>query len=196
MRWSPFAVLFTALVAGCAGAGNYVWVQDLAREPNASPGDYLINVADTVSVKVLNNEAMSTRAKVRSDGRIAVPILGEIDARGKRPSALRAELEARLKEYLNTPSVTVNVEEFAPMTISVLGEVPRPGTFNVDPSATVAQVLANAGGLTEYADRDRIFVVRTQPTRQRVRFTWEAISRGDLPTTGFALRPGDIVVVE
>jgi polysaccharide export outer membrane protein len=192
MRWT--ALLLASLVA-CAGAGNYVWVQDLPKEPVASQGDYLINVGDTVNVRVLNNEAMATRAKVRSDGRIAMPILGEIEARGKRPSSLRAELEARLKEFLNTPSVTVNVDEFAPLTISVLGEVARPGTFSVDPTATVAQLLANAGGLTEYADRDRIFVVRSQPGRQRVRFTWDGITR-DAAAASFSLHPGDVVVVE
>lgn len=192
MRWT--ALLLASLCA-CAGAGNYVWVQDLPKEPVASQGDYLINVGDTVNVRVLNNEAMATRAKVRSDGRVAMPILGEIEARGKRPSSLRAELEARLKEYLNTPSVTVNVDEFAPLTISVLGEVARAGTFSVDPSATVAQLIANAGGLTEYADRDRIFVVRSQPSRQRVRFTWEGITR-DATAAGFSLHPGDVVVVE
>jgi len=194
MRWT--LLFLAATVSACGASGSYVWVQDLPKEPAASAGDYLINVGDTVSVKVLNNEPMSTKAKVRSDGRIALPVLGEVDARGKRPSSLRGELEARLKEYLNTPSVTVNVEEFAPMTISVLGEVARPGAFNVDPSATLAQVLATAGGLTEFADRDRIFVVRSQPAPQRVRFTWEGLTRNGAGVATFALRPGDVVVVE
>jgi len=185
------------LIFTACGAGNYVWVHDLPKESAAISGEYLINTGDTVSVRVLGNEAMATRAKVRTDGRIAMPILGDIDVRGKRPSALRAELEARLREYLKEPSVTVNIDEFQPMQISVMGEVARPGTFVVDPmQASVASLLANAGGLTEFATRDRIFVIRNGPSAQRVRFTWDTISRGDATARAFLLRPGDVIVVE
>lgn len=192
--------LVTSVCVGCS-AGSFVWVKDLPKESASASTEYLINTGDTVSVRVLGaggsvQEAMSTRAKVRTDGRIAMPMLGDVEVRGKRPSAVRLEIEARLKEYLNGPSVTVNIDEFQPLTISVLGEVAHPGTFTIDPTqASVATLLANAGGLTEYADRDRIFVLRGAPSNQRIRFTWEAVSR-DPVATHFTLRPGDVVVVE
>jgi polysaccharide export outer membrane protein len=194
-----------ALVAGlalatdaCSGAGSYVWVTDLPApyvQRNADQ-NYLIRDGDTLSIRVFNQEAMSTKAKVRSDGRIALPALGDIDVRGKRPSALKTELEARLKDYVNAPSVTVSVEEFQPIVVSILGEVSKSGSFPLDPRATVAQVLANAGGLTDYATRDRIFVVRAGPPPVRVRFTYEEIIRGAPQTQGFILQDGDLVVVE
>jgi polysaccharide export outer membrane protein len=184
--------------AACSGPGSYVWVTELpaaytARVPDQS---YLIRDGDTVSIRVFNQEAMSTKAKVRSDGRIALPALGDIDVRGKRPAALKAELEARLKDYVNAPSVTVSVEEFQPILVSVLGEVSKSGSFPLDPRATVAQVLANAGGLTDYASRDRIFIVRSGPPPVRVRFTYEEVSRGAPQSQGFILRDGDLLVVE
>lgn len=193
-----FLTLIFLAISGFVGcsAGTYVWVQDLPQSPAATPGDYLINTGDTVGIRVLGNDTMTTRAKVRTDGRVAIPILGDVEVRGKRPSAVRAELEARLKEYLNAPSVTVNVEEFQPVQVSVLGEVGHPGVYTIDPTASVATVLAAAGSLTEFADRDRIFVLRSSPSQQRIRFTWEGISRGDTASARFSLRPGDVIVVE
>jgi polysaccharide export outer membrane protein len=125
-----------------------------------------------------------------------MPAIGDVDVRGKRPSALKAELEARLKDYVNTPSVTVTVEEFQPINVSVLGEVSKQGTFAMDPRASVAQVLAAAGGLTDYASRDSIFVVRPGPHPLRVRFSFEDVSRGDPRSSSFPLEQGDLVVVE
>lgn len=185
-------------LVGCGASGTYVWAHDLPRDYVAgrSASDYLINDGDTVSIKVFNQEALSTRARVRSDGRVAMPVLGDIEVRGKRPTALKSELEARLKDYVNAPSVTVSVEEFQPITVSVLGEVTHPGAFPLDPRATLAQVLASAGGLTDYASRDRIFVVRGAPQPVRARFTYADISQGDPASAGFVLRSGDLVVVE
>jgi polysaccharide export outer membrane protein len=183
--------------AGCASTGPFVWVQDLPREyTTRQSGDYLINDGDMVNVRVFNQDPLSTRARVRSDGKLALPVLGDVDVRGKRPSALKTELEGRLKGYVNSPSVTVTVEEFQPISISVLGEVAHPGAFPLDPRATVAQVLAVAGGLTDYASRDRIFVVRSAPHPVRVRFTYEAIAQGSPTTAGFVLQNGDLVVVD
>jgi polysaccharide export outer membrane protein len=194
-KFAAFACLLSCLA--CAGPGSFVWVNQLPPDlvARGNVESYVIRDGDLVSVRVFNQEPLSTRAKVRSDGRIAIPVLGDIDVRGRKPSALKLELEARLKDYVNAPSVTVSVEEFQPITVSVLGEVNKPGSFPVDPRATVAQVIASAAGLTDFATRDRIFVVRRTPA-MRVRFTFEGISRGDPASLGFVLKDGDLVVVE
>jgi polysaccharide biosynthesis/export protein len=185
-------------VVGCGASGSYVWVNELPKEytSRAAPAEYRIGDGDTVNVRVFNQEALSTRAKVRSDGRLALPVLGDVEVRGKRPSALKTELEARLKDYVNAPSVTVTVEEVQPVVVSVLGEVGHPGAFPLDPRATVADALAHAGGLTDYASRDKIFVVRNAPRPMRVRFTFEDIAHGAPASAGFVLANGDLLVVE
>jgi polysaccharide export outer membrane protein len=196
-----FRMLAVALLGSafaCSGPGQYVWVNELpaeylARSPDQS---YVIRDGDTLNIRVFNQEALSTKAKVRSDGRMAMPALGDIDVRGKHPAALKAELEARLKDYVNAPSVTVTVEEFQPITVSVLGEVAKAGSYPMDPRATIGQVLASAGGLTEFASRDSIFVVRAGPPAVRVRFTYEDVSRGAPTSVAFVLHDGDLVVVE
>lgn len=182
----------------CSGAGQYTWANDLPAGyvARASDESYVIRDGDTLNIRVFNQDALSTRAKVRSDGRIALPALGDMDVRGKRPADLKAELEARLKDYVNAPSVTVTVEEFQPIVVSVLGEVAKAGSYPLDPRATLAQVLATAGGLTEFASRDGIFVVRAGPPAIRVRFTYKDVTRGAPASVGFVLHDGDLVVVE
>jgi polysaccharide export outer membrane protein len=133
---------------------------------------------------------------VRPDGRIAVPLIGEIDTQGKPPSAIRAEVEARLKDFIVSPSVMLSVDEVQALQVAVLGEVGHPGNYVVDPGGGLAQVLAACGGLNEYASHDRIFVVRLHPKPERIRFTYEAVSRNEAHAAGFQLHPGDVVVVE
>ena len=192
------AVLAGEGAAGCAGPGNFVWVNDLPAAATAPlpDGDYVIRDGDVVNIRVLTQEPLSTKARVRSDGRIAMPAIGDIDVRGKRPSVVKAEIEPRLKDYVNAASVTVTVEEFQPITVAVLGEVARAGSYPFDPRASLAQVLATAGGLNEYASKDGVYVVRTTPQPLRVRFTYEDVTRGDPRSAAFPLHHGDLVVVE
>jgi polysaccharide export outer membrane protein len=187
-----------ALVAlacvSCAGPGNYIWFTEVPREQRA--GDYLIGAGDLLSVRVVGHEDMTTKVRVRADGGIAIPFIQRsITAHGKTPDALSREIEGDLARFFNTPSVSVNVDETLPANIAVLGEVGRPGVFPLGPSLGLSQALALGGGVTEFAARDRIFVVRAQPP-ERIRFTYEAVTRDENGAGQFALRPGDVVVVE
>jgi polysaccharide export outer membrane protein len=197
-RKASRALVVAALLPACSGSGTYVWVHDLPPEYTTRPAtpEYVIHDGDTVSIRVFNQESLSTRAKVRRDGRIAMPVLGDVAMDGKQPSAIKAELEARLKDYVNVPSVTVTVEEVQPIVVSVLGEVSRAGSYPLDPRSSVAQALASAGGLSQFASRDAIYVVRREPRAIRVRFTYRDICRGTPSTLGFVLHDGDLIVAE
>jgi polysaccharide biosynthesis/export protein len=177
----------------CAASWPYVWVQDLPQRQAAD--EYIILSGDLLAVKVFNQENMSTRARVRSDGKIALPFLGEVEVRGKSPSAVSKELEGRFKEYVVSPAVTINVEEAVPTSVSVLGEVSKPGLYTIDPSAGVLQALAVAGGLTDYASRESIYLVRRTPA-QRIRFGYASLLQRDGRAAMFRLRAGDVLVVE
>jgi polysaccharide biosynthesis/export protein len=187
--------LFVPSVA-CSGAGNYVWYSQLSPEALAAANEYLVNVGDMLNIRVLGHDDMSTHVRVRSDGRVAVPIIGEISAAGKRPSALRSEIEGRLKDYLVMPSVTLNIDESLPLKITLLGEVGHPGVFPVEANTSLAQAMAMGGGLTEYASRDRIFVMRSTPQPVRIRFTWDAVTRDLGHAADFPVHAGDVIVVE
>jgi polysaccharide export outer membrane protein len=161
-----------------------------------APHELVIHEGDMLSVRVLGHDEMTVKERVRSDGRIAIPLIGEVEVQGKRPAMVRSEIEARLKAFIVSPSVMFNVDEVQPLTVVLLGEVGRPGTYVLDPSAGLAQALAAGGGLTEFAQRDRIFVVRQRPTPARIRFTYEAVSRNESRAAAFPLHAGDVVVVE
>jgi polysaccharide export outer membrane protein len=185
------AVALTALT-GC-GAGRYVWAEEL-REPRA-PDEYVIASGDLVGVRIFNQETMTTRARVRGDGKITVPLLGDVEVRGRTPAAAAADVALRYREYLSSPRVTVTVEEAQPASVSVLGEVARPGIFALEPPAGVLQALAAAGGLTEYAGKSSIYVVRRAPA-QRIRFSLDSLVQAGTRSATFRLRAGDAVIVE
>jgi polysaccharide biosynthesis/export protein len=184
--------------AGCIrNPGVFVAVDDYVAppEPNA---DSVIRVGDTVSVRVFQQEAMSARARVRNDGKISLPFLNDVSVAGFAPNAVASQLQVRLKDFINNPIVTVSLDEIRQLTISVLGEVLRPGQLTFEPGAGLLQALAASGGFTLFARRD-IFVMRSLPGESapvRVRFTFDALSHGEGKGPLFRLRNGDVVIVE
>ncbi len=186
-----FAALFAA---ACGGTGPFVWVDSLPA-PAAGGGDVVIVDGDVLNVRVFNQDPLSTRERVRPDGRISIPVIGEVVARGKHPSKLAAEIQERLRDIVKVPSVIVTFEQGAELKVSVVGEVRNSGVFPIEPGANVLHALAAAGGLSDYADGDKIFVVR-KSLPQRVRFRFSDLRGQDARSIHFALQSGDIVVVE
>jgi polysaccharide export outer membrane protein len=187
----------TLALTGCASPGQYVWYSQLPRTGFGSPTrEYTIGIGDTIGIRVYQQEELSLSTKIRSDGRVALPLVGEVMVAGKHPSELSRELEGRLKQFVVAPRVTVNVEQSQPITVSTLGEAAHVGTLTLEPPATLIQALSQAGGLTDYADKSRIFVLRPFPTFQRIRFTWDAVVHNEDGAATFPLRSGDTIVVE
>lgn len=192
------AGLAVALGAGCyRPSGAFMTVDEYV--PPVSVGEYVIMPGDTLNVRVFQQEAMSSRVKVRADGRVSLPLVNDWMAAGKTPKALAAELQVQLKDFINTPVVTVSVEETRPLSVSILGEVTRPGVVVLEAGSGVLTALSAAGGFTDFAHKDGIFVLRSRPgesTPARVRFTWDALTSGEGKAATFRLLPGDVVVVE
>lgn len=189
-------------LAACQHLGEFVWV-DAYREPAPPrPASYVVGAGDVLGVRVFGQDGMSARVKVRSDGRISLPFLADVTAAGLEPVALAARVQERLKEFVVNPVVTVALEEAAPLEIPVVGEVARPGAYRLDPEAGVLNALAAAGGPTEFARLDRLFVLRPVPREGdrpglvRIRLTFEALSRAEGRAARLRLRKGDVVVVE
>jgi polysaccharide export outer membrane protein len=180
--------------AGCADLGPYVWADALPLAPPAT-GEYRLAPGDTINVRVFNQESVSGKMKIRPDGRITVPFIEDVAAAGQTTQELTALLQARLRNFLNQPVVTVSVEEIAPARLSVLGEVARPGNYSVERGQGVLRAIAAAGGLTEFAHKDRIFVVRTA-SGQRIRFKLHELSVPGTPAARFGLADEDVVLVQ
>jgi len=192
-----FALPLLVSTVGCASAGTFVWYQDV---PKAEWGndltEYVIGVGDSINVRVYEQEGISSTFKIRRDGRIALPLAGELTAAGKHPSQLAREIETHLKEFIVSPRVTVNVEVSQPVTVTALGEIAKIGPLTLEPPARLIEALAQAGGPTDYADKSRIFVLRQFPKFERIRFTYDAIVHNEGGAAGFPLRTGDVLVIE
>lgn len=191
------ALLLSLCAASCASAGAFTWYQDV---PNADwatdSNEYVIGVGDTISVRVYEQEGVSSTVKIRRDGKFALPLAGEVLAAGKHPSELAKEVEARLKEFIVSPRATVNIETSQPVTVTAVGEIAHIGALTLEPPARLIEALAQAGGPTEFADRSRIFVLRRFPKFQRIRFTYDSILHNDRGAASFPLRTGDVLIIE
>lgn len=156
-RTNPFLLLLCAhWLLGCASSGTYVWVDDFhpAVEASSSYKGYVLGPGDVISVRVFNQEQMSAKERVRSDGKVSLPFLNDVVVAGYTPQVLSAQLQTRLKDFINTPVVTVTVEEPRGVPISVAGEVAKPGLYSVENGAGVLQALLAAGGMTDYGGKD------------------------------------------
>jgi polysaccharide export outer membrane protein len=188
----------TALVlAGCRHVGEFVWVDDLPEVPVTPSQAYVIAPGDTLSIRVWNQEGMSAKPRVRADGKISLPFLNDVVAAGYTPNVLAQQLQVRLKEYLVNPVVTVSLEEIKVVTVSVLGEVGKPGQYPLEPGAGVLHALATGGGLTDYAHRDEVFVLRDGGGKtQRIRFDYASLTHAKGKAAEFKLQSGDVIVVQ
>lgn len=190
------SVLLT--LPGCASThGEYTWIDEYPQSSTATPGELQLAVGDLISVQVWDYDKMSTKARIRDDGRFAIPLVGEIVAVGKSPRDLAREIEHALQDqkYILVPHVTIVVDEVQPLKISVLGAVVRAGIYVLDSGSGVATALASAGGLTEFAHKDRIYVLRGGQAPRRIRFTFEGLTEIGRAAS-FRLQPGDVVVAE
>lgn len=201
VRSGALAALLVLSSACMHRSGSYVWVDrlpGLASDSSSVSSEYVIAPGDLIGVTVFEHTEMSGRVRVRDDGRVSLPLLNEVSVAGLTPAQLSRKLEGAMKEnqLVVAPSVTVSLEERRALRVAVLGEVARPGMYQLESGAGVAEALASAGGFTDFAHKDRIYVVRKMPQQVRIRFSYDAIVAGRGRAASFRLLPGDVVVSE
>jgi polysaccharide export outer membrane protein len=194
-RLSAFAgcaLLGTALA--CSSQAPYVWATSLPRTAAQSPASSRVEPGDTIAVAVRAQDGMTGAHVVSLDGHVVLPLVGSVHVAGREPSAIARELEKLLSVAISSPQVSVVLMSKKKLEVSVLGEVAQPGKYGVDPRDGVAAALAMAGGLSEFADEDSIYLVREHSPR--VRFRMFDLVSGEPDAPSLALRDGDLVVVE
>lgn len=191
----PAALFATLLLSSaCAHRHDFTWVDELAPAPAKAP-EILIGVGDALNVRVFNQDQLSSRARVRDDGKITLPLIHEVDAAGLTPQALAAAVQARFRELVKNAVVTVSIEERKPSTVLVTGEVAKPGIYVIDGETGVLRALLSAGGLGPDASDDQIFVIR-RGVPSRIRFKYESLLEPSGKAVTFKLEGDDVVVVE
>jgi polysaccharide export outer membrane protein len=194
-----YGVVLTAAAALFAARAD-------ASDPVRKPGDksqarpaatddaYHLGAGDKLRIEVYKDPQLSQSVQVRPDGKITLPLLGDLEAAGRTPIELRDAISRQLKEYINNPSVTVIVVEATAAQAFVAGEVNHPGVVTLQGGAlSVVQALALAGGLKDFADSKNIRILRKSVTGvEAIPFNYKDAIRGAAPVY---LRAGDTVVV-
>ncbi len=160
------------------------------------PGVYRIGIEDDLLISVWKEPDLSTSVVVRPDGMITLPLLNDIQVVGLQTSELQALLTEKLKAYVNEPQVTVIVRGIKSRKVYVYGQVAKAGAYLIVGRKTVLEVLADAGGLSPFAKKGSIYVMRNSGGKQsRIPFNYGKALKGEKPSDNFELLPGDIVVV-
>jgi polysaccharide export outer membrane protein len=164
------------------------------------PAAYVIGPEDLLDIAVWGNEALTRSVPVRPDGKISLPLLNDVHAAGLTPMELRDKLTEAFKEYMPSPSIAVLVREVHSFKVTVIGQVKTAGRYEIKDRATVLDVLALAGGLTDYAARGRVVVLRSDgPTPRQIPFPYDRLTSkkdtGGSAQANFCVHPGDVIVV-
>ena len=175
---------------------------EIIEEASNSSKDFLLGPEDVLDIVVWKNEDLSQKGVViRPDGKVSMPLIGEVQANGRTANQLASQIAARLKEYKDNPVVTVSVKEVNSYYVYVLGEVTKPGKYQLKSHATVLQAVAIASGFTNYAARNKMKVIRhvqaddggTREIRIPARYDDLISGTGDIGN--FVLKTGDVVIV-
>jgi polysaccharide export outer membrane protein len=162
-------------------------------------GTYRIVAGDVLDVIVWRNKELSLQVTVRPDGWISYPLASDVKVAGATVVEVQKKLEEALAKYVTSPSVTVVVTRVANLRVSILGKVRQPGRYNLDGPTTVLDVLALAGGLTEFADHDGIYVLRasTAPDGlyERISAKYSSSTSAGKSNTNVTVMAGDIIIV-
>jgi polysaccharide export outer membrane protein len=193
-----------SLAVACVAAGSVIQAQ--SQRPAATPpptppvanvpADYVIGTEDVLGIVFWREPDISGDATVRPDGKITVPVLGEMVAAGLKPEELRQRLQTAASKYINDPNASVVVRTINSRKVFVTGRVTTPGTYDLKGPITVLQAIALAGGVTEYADAKNITVLRTREGQAQVlKFNYRDVSKGKNLEQNIVLQPGDTIVV-
>lgn len=158
---------------------------------------YVIGENDVLAVNVWKEPDISRSVPVRSDGKISLPLVGELQASGQTPRQLEQEITKRLESYISEPEVTVIVTDSKSQRINILGMVVKPGAYLLTSSTTVLDAIAMAGGFRDFAKQKSVYILRRAPngSEQKIPFNYKDVIKGKNTEQNVRLQPGDTVVV-
>ncbi len=187
--------LLILLLVGCGSTiGNF----DYSKEPDPRSKELILGVGDVVGINVWENPNLTTEATIRPDGTITMPLIGDLHATGKTPSALKEEIKKQLANFVKQTEITVAVRNWKSYRFTVQGEVTKPGVFSSDQYVTVSEALAMSSGLTRFAKRGEIKLLRRDPKTGEVRqipLDYDDLASGKRLDMNIYVLPGDQIYV-
>jgi polysaccharide biosynthesis/export protein len=179
-----------------AKLGTAEAVADEQAKP-VDPEKFLIGNDDVLAINVWKETELSRSVPVRSDGKISLPLVGEVQASGETPRQLEQAIALKLKSYISEPEVTVIVQQINSQKFNILGQVVRPGSYSLTNSITVLDAIAVAGGFRDFAKKKSIYILRQNPNgdQSRITFNYKDVIKGKSSDQNVKLQPRDTVVV-
>ena len=159
--------------------------------------NYSIGVDDVLAINVWKEQELTRSVPVRPDGKISLPLVGEVQAAGRTPAQLEQDIATHLRNFITDPEVTVIVQQSNSQKVNVLGQVVKPGAYPFTTASTVVDALAAAGGLRDFAKKKGITILRSKPggSQDRITFNYADFLKGKNSVQNVKLEPGDTVVV-
>jgi polysaccharide export outer membrane protein len=170
---------------------------DASATPKPHDDTFVIGNDDVLAINVWKEPDISRSIPVRSDGKISLPLVGEVQAAGRTPLKLEQDIAARLKNYISEPEVTVIVQQINSQKFNILGMVSKPGSYPLTNSPTVLDAIAIAGGFRDFAKQKSIYVLRQNPdgSQTRIPFNYKEVVKSPNPAQNIKLQPRDTIVV-
>jgi len=160
------------------------------------PSDYVIGVDDQLDIIYWQDKDMSASVVVRPDGNISLPLVNDVQAAGRTPEDLRAEVAKAATKFVEDPTVSVVVKAINSRKVFITGQVAKPGPYPLMDATSVLQMLAIAGGPSEYAKTDKISIVRRENGKDTLlKFNYKNVSQGKSLEQNITLKPGDTIIV-
>jgi polysaccharide export outer membrane protein len=168
---------------------------DVAGKPHDNT--FVIGNDDVLAINVWKEPDISRSIPVRSDGKISLPLVGELQAAGQTPDQLEKQIATKLKSYIAEPEVTVIVQQINSQKFNILGQVSKPGAYSLTNSLTVLDAIALAGGFRDFAKQKSIYVLRQNADggQTRLNFNYKDVVKGKDSAQNVRLQPRDTIVV-
>jgi polysaccharide export outer membrane protein len=159
--------------------------------------DYAIGPSDVLAIDVWKDTELTRTVTVRPDGKISLPLVGELEVSGLTALKVQHLIVQRLTEYISNPQVTVIVQEVKSQTYVVVGKVAKPGAYEIGKPTTVLEAIATAGGFLDFAKVSKVYVIRRQVggTSETLHFDYKKVIKGKNPEQNVELKNGDTIVV-
>lgn len=215
MKWRvvPVGILFVAAIGTVMGqgpassiverGGQASEVANTATRPEpvgsrkAHDDNFVIGNDDVLAISVWKEPELSKSVPVRSDGKISLPLMGEVQATGRTPLQLETEISSKLKSYITAPEVSVIVEQINSKKFNILGMISKPGTYPLGLPLTIMDAIALGGGFRDFAKTKDVYILRQKAdgSEYRIHFNYKDFIKGKNPDQNVRIEPRDTIIV-
>jgi polysaccharide biosynthesis/export protein len=186
-----------AQTSGDSAAANASAQADAGSSNKPHDEKFIIGNDDVLAISVWKEPDLTKSVPVRSDGKISLPLVGEIQAANRTPLQLETEITEKLKGFITAPEVNVIVQQVNSRKYNVLGEVSKPGSYPLTAATTIMDAIANAGGFRDFAKKTGVYVLRKGPNGQEthLKFNYKDFIKGKDPAQNIKVEPNDTIIV-